>query len=236
MAKMTPVEEAAIALDRGTLRGHISRAARPEYDRLLTERLDAAVAAKAAQRIAPEDRSAGQANCGECGGELTPNARFCASCGESVNTTAQDVHCRECGGELTFNARFCASCGESVNTRRARRSSTIDNTSRSRATGEERLQEFTVRYASFADGVRHRLGASECMLTSRRLIIHDAKGGIRQILLRDISGISTPYMIMDPKTLRISLPAHTYDLTFNSKDQKYSVEALLSQAIRTSLA
>jgi len=206
MAKMTPVEEAAIALDRGTLRGHISRAARPEYDRLLTERLDAAVAAKAAQRIAPEDRSAGQANCGECGGELTPNARFCASCGESVNT------------------------------RRARRSSTIDNTSRSRATGEERLQEFTVRYASFADGVRHRLGASECMLTSRRLIIHDAKGGIRQILLRDISGISTPYMIMDPKTLRISLPAHTYDLTFNSKDQKYSVEALLSQAIRTSLA
>lgn len=100
---------------------------------------------------------------------------------------------------------------------------------------EEKLREFQVKYVTFYDGVGHRLGPSECTLTNTRLIIGDIRGGIHQILLREISGTSTPSRMGDPKTLRISLPAQAYDITFNSKDQKYAAEAWLGQAIRGSL-
>jgi hypothetical protein len=97
--------------------------------------------------------------------------------------------------------------------------------------GDDVLQTFEVSYVTFYDGSGHRLGPSRCTLTRTRLIIDDARGGIHQILLRDISGISTPSRFGDPKTLRISLPGQAYDVTFKSKDQKYSAEGCLSRAI-----
>lgn len=93
------------------------------------------------------------------------------------------------------------------------------------------LQTFEVSYVTFYDGSGHRLGPSRCTLTKTRLIIDDARSGIHQILLRDISGISTPSRFGDPKTLRISLPVQAYDVTFKSKVQKYSAEGWLSKAI-----
>ena len=97
--------------------------------------------------------------------------------------------------------------------------------------GGDVLQAFEVSYVTFYDGSGHRLGPSRCTLTRTRLIIDDARGGIHQILLRDISGISTPSRFGDPKTLRISLPMQAYDVTFKKKDQRYDFEAWLSEAI-----
>lgn len=241
MSMMTPEQEAANALDFGTGRSGLSKAAQRVYDRLLQERQEPAQTQQAEQvaeiqQSSPEDQPVGPPICSGCGEELTSNARFCASCGEPVTTEAQDTHCRECGEELTSNARFCASCGEPVNPTPGRRSSIQGGASQSRTSGEETLQEFTVKYVTFYDGSGHRLGPSECTLTSRRLIIHDARGGIHQVLLRDISGISTPSRMAAPKMLRISLPAQAYDIDCNSRDQKYAIESWLDQAIRGSLS
>ena len=241
MSMMTPEQEAANALDFGTGRSGLSKAAQRVYDRLLQERQELAQAEQPEQIVeiqqsSPGDQAAGPLTCTGCGEELTPNARFCASCGEPVITGSQDTHCRECGEELTPNARFCASCGEPVNPTRARSSSTQGGASQLGASGEETLQEFTVKYVTFYDGSGHRLGPSECTLTSRRLIIHDARGGIHQVLLRDISGISTPSRMAAPKMLRISLPAQAYDIDCNNRDQKYAIEAWLGQAIRGALS
>ena len=46
------------------------------------------------------------AYCTSCGGELTPGAKFCASCG-----TAVAAACVNCGAELPDGAAFCPSCG-----------------------------------------------------------------------------------------------------------------------------
>ena len=236
MAKWTPEQEADYALHYGTERSSLSKPAQQVYDRLLQERREKAQALEATDdQHTTVGESGGSLNCSECGEEFTPNARFCASCGEPVDMKPQDTHCSECGEELTPNARFCASCGEPVNIRSAGRAPIRDSASNSGESAEETLQEFSVKFVTFYDGSGHRLGPSECILTTRRLIINDVRGGIHQIVLRDISGTSTPSRIGDPKTLRISLPAQAYDITFNSKDQKYAVEARLGQAIRGSL-
>lgn len=99
-----------------------------------------------------------------------------------------------------------------------------------------KLREFQVKFVTFYDGTGHRLGPSECTLTSTRLIISDVKGGIHQILLRDISGINMPSRVAAPKMLRISLPGHAYDIDCNTKDQTNAVAYWLGQAIRGSLA
>lgn len=205
MPKWTPEQEAAYAIANNVVRSDLSKAAQLEYDRLIKERAQARSVASA-QQMAPERQPDQLPRCSGCGEELTPNARFCASCGEPVNI------------------------------RSAGRSSIRDSADHSSVSGEQTLQEFTVKYVTFYDGSGHRLGPSECTLTSRRLIINDVRGGMHQILLRDISGTSTPSRIGDPKTLRISLPAQAYDITFSSKDQKYAVEASLGQAIRGSLS
>jgi Double zinc ribbon len=238
VAKMTPEQEASYALDYGSSRSSLSEAAQLVYDRLLQERQERARTRQATNggQSTPEGESGGPTNCSGCGEELTPNARFCASCGEPVNTGAQDTQCGGCGEELTPNARFCASCGEPVDGSLRRRSSVRDGAGQSRTSGEKTLQEFTVKYVTFYDGSGHRLGPSECTLTNTRLIIHDARGGIHQILLRDISGISTPSRLAAPKMMRISLPGHAYDIDCNNKDQKYAIEAWLDQAIRGSLS
>jgi hypothetical protein len=238
MAKMTPEQEASYALHYGSSRSSLSKPAQLVYDRLLEERQRRARLGQATDgdRNIPVGEADGPTNCSECGTLLTPNARFCASCGEPVNTGAQDTNCGGCGEELTPDARFCASCGEPVGGSQKRRSPMRDDAGQSRASGDQKLQEFTVKYVTFYDGSGHRLGPSECTLTTSRLIIHDARGGIHQILLRDISGISTPSRLAAPKMMRISLPAQAYDIDCNSKDQKYAIEAWLDQAIRGSLS
>jgi class 3 adenylate cyclase/tetratricopeptide (TPR) repeat protein len=47
--------------------------------------------------------------CGECGAELTPDARFCPSCGAGVN-----LLCVACGSPLEAGAAFCSHCGHRV--------------------------------------------------------------------------------------------------------------------------
>lgn len=95
------------------------------------------------------------------------------------------------------------------------------------------LQVFEVDSIMFYDGSGHRLGPSTCTLTRTRLLIDDARGGMSQIPLRDISGISMPGRIISPKQLRISVPGAAYDIYCTSKDQKNQLEAWLYKAIRS---
>jgi hypothetical protein len=94
--------------------------------------------------------------------------------------------------------------------------------------GGDVLQTFEVDSVMFYDGSGHRLGRSVCTLTRSRLIIDDARGGISQIRLRDITGVSSPLR----KQLRITAPGVAYDIYCLSKDQKYDFGARLSEAIR----
>jgi hypothetical protein len=101
---------------------------------------------------------------------------------------------------------------------------------------DQKLREFQVKHVTFYDGTGHRLGPSECALTSTRLIISDVEGGIHQLLLRNISGISMPPRSAAPKMLRISIPGQAYDIDCNTKDQTNAVAYWLGEAIRGSLA
>lgn len=100
---------------------------------------------------------------------------------------------------------------------------------------DQKLREFEVKYVTFYDGTGHRLGPAQCTLTSTRLIISDVQGGIHQIPLRDISGVSMPSRVGAPKMLRISLPGQAYDIDCVSKDQTNAVSFWIGQAIRGSL-
>jgi hypothetical protein len=97
--------------------------------------------------------------------------------------------------------------------------------------GSDVLQTFEVDSVMFYDGSGHRLGQSVCTLTRTRLIIDDAYGGISQIRLRDINGVSTPGRIVSSKMFRITVAGVAYDIYCTSKDQKYLFEAWLSEAI-----
>ncbi len=101
---------------------------------------------------------------------------------------------------------------------------------------ERTLREFVVDSIVFYDGSGHRLGPSECTLTDSRLIIHDARGGIHQILLRNISGITVPAPIISPKQLRINLSVQAYDVYCQTKDQTNAIAYWLGQAIKGSLS
>jgi len=98
--------------------------------------------------------------------------------------------------------------------------------------GSDVLQNFDVDSVMFYDGSGHRLGPSVCTLTRTRLLIEDYRGGLSQILLRDINGVSTPGRIASPKMLRITAGRVAYDIYCVSEDQKYQFEAWLSEAIR----
>ena len=94
--------------------------------------------------------------------------------------------------------------------------------------GSDVLQTFEVDSVMFYDGSGHRLGRSVCTLTRTRLIIDDARGGISQIQLRDITGVRS----LLRKMLRVQAPGVAYDISCVSKDQKNLLEAWLSEAIR----
>jgi hypothetical protein len=230
MPKWTPEQEAEYALSYGSQRSSLSKPAQLAYDQLLQERLERAQErpVTSSHQAAEQQQSDQDLSCSGCGAELTPNARFCASCGKPI----QDTNCSGCGTELTPNARFCASCGKPIG------QSYIQNKDgRSSPSGEEKIQEFDVKYVTFYDGSGHRLGPSRCTLTTRRLIINDVRGGIHQIQLRDISGVDTPSKLAAPKMLRIRLLAsQAYDIDCVSKDQKLNLEVWLSEAIQGSFS
>jgi uncharacterized membrane protein YeaQ/YmgE (transglycosylase-associated protein family) len=109
----------------------------------------------------------------------------------------------------------------------------VDRRANSRTeNGERTLQEFDVSLVGLNDGVAHTLGQARCTLTDQRLIIDDIRGGIHQIPLKDISGVSVPGPIVSPKQLRVSVPMASYDIYCNSKDQRVAMELWLSDAIR----
>jgi len=85
MPRMTPEEEAAYALDFDVAREDLSPAAQLEYEKQIKER---ALARSAAidRPLAAGPQSALSPRCGECGKELAPSDRFCASCGQPANT------------------------------------------------------------------------------------------------------------------------------------------------------
>lgn len=104
----------------------------------------------------------------------------------------------------------------------------------SRGSDDEVMQTFKVSGVIFYDGSGHRLGPSLCTLTRTRLIIDDARGGISQILIRNINGVSTPGRLVSPKLLRITASGVSYDIYCESKDQKDLLEDWLVVAIRVS--
>jgi hypothetical protein len=93
-------------------------------------------------------------------------------------------------------------------------------------------QTFEVSSVMYYDGGGHRLGPSLCTLTRTHFIIEDARGGISQILVRDINGVSTPGRTVSPKQIRITAPGVAYDIYCHSKDQKYQLEESFRRAIR----
>ncbi len=94
--------------------------------------------------------------------------------------------------------------------------------------GSDVLQSFEVDSVMFYDGVGHRLGSSVCTLTRESFIIDDARGGIHQIRLRDITGVGAPAR----KMVRVTAPGVAYDIYCHSKDQRYDLVDLLSEGIR----
>ncbi|HDQ73052.1 MAG TPA: zinc-ribbon domain-containing protein [Chloroflexi bacterium] len=54
------------------------------------------------------------ARCPACGDDVRPDARFCPTCGQTLQQEQQPQRCRHCGQELREGARFCPKCGETV--------------------------------------------------------------------------------------------------------------------------
>jgi tetratricopeptide (TPR) repeat protein len=90
------------------------------------------------------------------------------------------------------------------------------------------MQTFDVDSVMFYDGVGHRLGSSMCTLTRESFIIDDARGGIHQIRLRDITGVGA----RTRKMVRITAPGVAYDIYCRSKDQTSDLQIWLSEGIR----
>lgn len=60
---------------------------------------------------ATPDTNADTIECPTCKAKLSPNAKFCASCGNKVS---QAKSCFNCGAALSENAKFCIECGQKV--------------------------------------------------------------------------------------------------------------------------
>jgi tetratricopeptide (TPR) repeat protein len=99
---------------------------------------------------------------------------------------------------------------------------------------DEVMQTFKVSSVIFYDGSGHRLGRCSCTLTRTAFLIDDARGGISQILIRDINGVSTPGRMVSPKLLRITASGVAYDIYCENKAQKELLEDWLVVAIRVS--
>jgi hypothetical protein len=98
--------------------------------------------------------------------------------------------------------------------------------------GGDVLKTFEVRDVTFYDGSEHRLGPSTVSFTRKGVIIDDARGGINQILLRDIRGVNTPARLTASKLLRVTTPGVAYDFWCKSKDQRELLEDWLTEGVR----
>jgi uncharacterized membrane protein YvbJ len=50
-------------------------------------------------------------DCGNCGKENPPDARFCNSCGKELTPPAMGVSvCRSCGAQNAADMRYCGQC------------------------------------------------------------------------------------------------------------------------------
>ncbi len=52
--------------------------------------------------------------CNKCGLENNENAKFCAYCGEKLESTNGSKKCVICGNENEENAKYCAVCGSQL--------------------------------------------------------------------------------------------------------------------------
>jgi uncharacterized OB-fold protein len=50
--------------------------------------------------------------CGNCGKNLAPNAKFCSRCGHPAEEKPKPVYCAKCGAENLAGSTFCTQCGE----------------------------------------------------------------------------------------------------------------------------
>ena len=57
------------------------------------------------------ETNADTVECPTCKAKLSPNVKFCASCGNKVS---QAKSCSNCGAALSENAKFCIECGQKV--------------------------------------------------------------------------------------------------------------------------
>jgi hypothetical protein len=101
--------------------------------------------------------------------------------------------------------------------------------------GRGQNYQFEVDSVMYYDGSGRRLGPSVCTVTPEKIIIDDARGGIHQIRVRDISGTGMKTMFPPAKQLRINLQLSTYDIYCKTKNQKEQMEYLIGQSIRGSL-
>ena len=53
----------------------------------------------------------GTKTCGQCGSHLEPAAKFCRSCGSSVEEQEASTACPNCGAPRADTANFCEKCG-----------------------------------------------------------------------------------------------------------------------------
>lgn len=57
------------------------------------------------------EKSGSECVCKKCGQKLEPEAKFCMSCGEKVET---EIVCPDCGAVVPAGAKFCMNCGKAV--------------------------------------------------------------------------------------------------------------------------
>lgn len=65
--------------------------------------------------------------CNKCGLENAENAKFCAYCGEKIESTSQGKKCEICGNENEAEAKYCAVCGSQLSQRQYTYTETYDN-------------------------------------------------------------------------------------------------------------
>lgn len=56
-------------------------------------------------------------SCSSCGSELGPQAKFCPSCGTSLEEDGEakeEPQCPSCGATVPSDSRFCSECGSSI--------------------------------------------------------------------------------------------------------------------------
>ena len=56
----------------------------------------------------------GARTCPQCGGRISPQARFCEKCGCDTQSQFNLRSCKKCGAKNAPEAKFCIECGETL--------------------------------------------------------------------------------------------------------------------------